>query len=145
MLFLQNLSAGYGYLPDNISDKINHYILRSVDATVAFSKNKIALFSKLGPIAFFTTIKPSFMNDVKDIKVRMNGKIKIAQYLKNEDINKFIFITRPNAISDMYNISENQLSKIDARIKKDPERVIKSLTLGATEGDLLLKRRKNKN
>ena len=72
----------------------------------------------------------------------MRGRIKTAQHLDNEEINKFIFIDRPNQITPMYKISEKQQSKINEALLKNPERVIKSLSIGATEGDRILKERK---
>jgi len=142
ILFLQNLASAFGSWPENLSDKINNYVLRSIDATSASSSTKIALYSKLGPIAFFTTIKPSSMKNVRDIRVKMRGRIKTAQHLDNEEINNFIFIDRPNQIAPMYKISEKQQSKINETLLKNPERVIKSLSIGATEGDRILKERK---
>jgi hypothetical protein len=145
MLFLQNLAGAFGSWPENLSPKINNYVLRSIDSTSASSATKIAMYFKLGPMAFFTTIKPNSMKNVSDIRVKMRGRIKTAQHLDNEDINNFVLITRPNEIAPMYNISDKQQSKINETLLKNPDRVVNSLSIGATEGDRILKERKINN
>ncbi|HED37907.1 MAG TPA: hypothetical protein ENI76_06655 [Ignavibacteria bacterium] len=141
IVFLQNLAAGYGSFPDNINEKINHYLLRAVDSTTAFTKNKIAIYTKLGPFVFFTTLKPNKMKEVTDIRVRLKGRIKTAQHLNNSDIANFIFIDRPNEVYENYLISKKQQKIISEQIKKNPNRVINSLTIGALEGDIQLRKR----
>ena len=102
----------------------------------------MCIYAKLGPIAFFTTLKPAKMKKVIDIRVRMKGKLKTSQVLDNTDIASFIFITRPNEVYENLSISKKQLDIIDESFKKNPDRIANSLTVGALKGDIIMKRKK---
>jgi len=84
IIFLQNLAAGRGTLPPNINENINFYLLRAVDGTSISSRNKIGVYSKVGPIAFMTTILPNKFVNAADTRIRMKGKIKTAQSIKSK-------------------------------------------------------------
>lgn len=145
IIFLQNLAAGRGTLPSNINKNINFYLLRSVDGTGISSRDKIGVYSKIGPIAFMTTIRPCHFANAADTHVRMKGKIKTAQKVKNQSITKFIFITRPNEAFLNANYSEKQLNIMEKSYRVNPEKVKKSLTIKAAEADLILKYKMEKS
>lgn len=119
ILFLQNLSAGEGTLPPNIHPKVNSYLCRAIDTTIAYSRNSIFLFTKLGPIVIISAIIPSFLSGMDDSIVYKQGKLKTAQRLSNTLVNQFLFIDRPRESMDLYKVSENQQKKIEADVIKN--------------------------
>jgi len=144
IIFLRNLAAGQGTLPSNINDNINFYLLRAVDGTTISSRNKIGLYSKVGPIAFITTIRPNKFVNAADTRIRMKGKIKTGQIIKNQLIARFVFITRPNEAFSKAKYSEKQLKVIDNSYRANPDKAKKSMTIRAAEADLILKYKKGK-
>ena len=141
IIFFQNLASGEGYFPPNMNDKINYYLLRSTDGgpVISEGKNKLGVFSKIGPIAFLTTIKPDKLKNTTDSQVHMRGKVKTAQHLYNPILNRFFFIDRPNEVIPKMNFSKRQWDKIENSYKKNLDRAEKSMTLKAVEADMLLK------
>ncbi len=117
IVFLQNLMTGNGYLPQNINDRVNFYLLRSVDSTLALSPKTLFLFSKLGPIVIISGLKPARIEKMNDSIIRLKGHMPLAQNLRNTLINDFIFITRPNEAFKEYNLSEKQLRLIDSDVR----------------------------
>lgn len=73
IMFFQNLGSAEGYIPSNMNDKINYYLLRSADGgpAISKSKNNFGVFSKIGPIAFFTTIRPDKLKNTNDSRIHM--------------------------------------------------------------------------
>lgn len=142
LIFMQSLAKAFGNFPKNINDKINHYILRTADGTIAYSRNKLAVYSKLGPIALFSCIQPAKLKDTRDLRIRKRGVIKLAQNLKNSEIANFIYIDRPNEVIPKWEMSDNQWQKIEDSFKSNPERVKDSLTIHAHNADLEIQRRK---
>jgi hypothetical protein len=145
LIFLQNLAAGKGTLHPKINDNINFYLLRTADGTRISSKNKIGVYSKIGPIAFITAIRPNKFTNADDSRIRMKGKIKTAQSIKNQHIARFIFITRPNEAFSKVIFSEKQLKVMEDAYRANPEKVGKSMTIKAAEADLILKYKKNQH
>jgi len=139
LFFLQNLAAGSGSLPEGMNEKTNNYLLRAIDGTPVYSPKNVAMYSKLGPIAFFSTILPSSLANSNDSKVTLKGTLKTAQHLKNERINSFSFIKRPNEVFSNYKISDKQSEKIKKDIIKDPDRAAHSMSFYAAYGDSLMK------
>jgi len=142
IIFFQNMASANGFFPPNMNDRINYYLLRAVDGGRASSKNKLGVFSKIGPIAFFTAIKPNKLKDTNDSRVHMRGKVKTAQHLSNPLLTHFFFIDRPNEVMPKMAFSKWQKDKIENAYKRNPARVEKSLTLKAVEGDNILKMKK---
>ena len=113
VIFLQNLAAGKGTLPENISSKVNTYLCRSVDSTIAHSNSGLFLYTKTGPIAVVSAILPESLSNMNDAHIHLRGKLKTAQGLSNSNVNRFIFIDRPNSSMKLYKVSEEQQKKID--------------------------------
>lgn len=122
IIFLQNLAPGVGNLPQNISEWVNTYLLRSVDTTLALSAKNLFLFTKLGPIVIISGLIPQKIKRMNDALIRYKGRLRTAQNLGNSFINDFIFITRPNEAVSKYIVSEVQ----DQKIAEDIERKVKS-------------------
>ena len=74
IIFLQNLATGHVVFPDELNDKVNHYLLRAIDSTTVTTKSKMCIYAKLGPIAFFTTLKPDKMKKVIEKVVKTQNQ-----------------------------------------------------------------------
>jgi len=90
LFFLQSLASARGKLPPDICDKINFYLLRATDATPLYNQNKLGIYSKLGPVAFYTSLNPLRLKNSGDTKLKKNGSIKTIQSLKSTELNQFI-------------------------------------------------------
>lgn len=143
IIFLQNMAAGRGNFHSIINEKINYYLLRSTDGTIIFSNSNLGVFSKIGPIAFFTFIKPHKIKNSANTRIKMRGKQTTIQSILNPDIVNFLFINRPNEAMDKLIISDKQQTVIDKSILKNPDRSINSLSAVAFESDLILSQYKN--
>ena len=135
LIFLQNMLSGKGSLPSNINDKVNFYILRSIDATPLIGKNKLGVYSKLGPIVIFTSILPSRLPYTDDIILKKKGTIKTAQILENTDISQYILITRPNETMHLFQYSEKQKNVISETYSKNIEKFEDSIIYYSMLGD----------
>lgn len=145
LIFLQNLTAAEGVFPTTMSDKVVYYLLRATDGTIITTKRKLGVFSKIGPIAFYTFIKPSSLKKTSDTKIHLKGAIKTGQNLFNSDMVNFLFINRPNQFMKLLKFSEKQQKVIEEAYLKKPEKAFKSMTAKALESDMILSQRKNKS
>ena len=127
-----------------MSDRVIYYLLRATDGTIIFTNKKLGVFSKIGPISFYTFIKPSALKKATDTKIHLRGIIKTAQNISNPDIVNFLFIDRPNQMTELLNFSDNQQKIINESYLKDPEKSFTSMTASAFESDKILKQRKTK-
>ncbi len=109
-------------MPVGISPQINHYLCRAIDATSAYSKSKLFLYTKLGPIIVISSILPDQIVKMSDSLIHMQGKLKTAQHLGNLHINDFIFISRPNESMGLYKLSKKQQEIVDRETLAGAER-----------------------
>lgn len=144
--FLSSLTAAEGGGLFHVGKNVNYYILRTVDGTLVCSdtKKRLAIYSKLGPIVFFTTIMPSSLKGTADSKVRMRGSIKTSQHMQNVALNRFMLVTRPNEVQGVYAISERQKEKILKDMAANPEKTSSSLSHKAFMADKWLERLQKK-
>lgn len=140
IIFLQNLITGKGYLPDRVPDRINMYLIRSIDSTLAVAKKSIYLYTKLGPIIILSTITPSKLKGIKGGIIKKRGIVMTAQKLINPNINEFIFITRPNEVYSNYSLSEKQKKIIDRDTEKKIGSAKSIQTVLVARSDILLKK-----
>lgn len=145
VIFLQNLIAGAGYLPERISNKVNMYLIRSVDSTLAISRSSLYLYTKLGPIVILSALKPSKLHGIGNAIVKKKGSLKTAQILKNSDVNEFIFITRPNEAFSGYSLSEKQKKVIDIDTRRKLGTAKSLQVVNVARSDVLLRERRGKN
>lgn len=143
IIFLQNLSAGTGSLPDRINDRVNTYLLRSVDSTLGYSNNNLFLFTKMGPIVIISGLKPYELPKMTDIIIHKKGILSTIQHLRNNFINEFIFITRPNEAFSASNISDIQKNKIATDITNRIKTAEHKQDILALYSDYMLKKRKS--
>jgi hypothetical protein len=143
LFFLQNLAAGKGSLPTKISDRVNYYLLRTVDFTPTYTESgDLGIYSKIGPIAFFTSLKPPSLKNTPDSRIGMRGKLYTVQRILNTSICNFIFINRPNDALAKMEISEKQQEIMERSYNKDIERSKNSMTIRAFEADIILRQLK---
>ena len=145
LIFLQNLAAAEGAFPDSMNDRVVYYLLRATDGTIITTNKKLGVFSKIGPIAFYTFIKPAALKKTTDTKIHLRGMIKIGQNISNPDIVDFLFINRPNQTMGLLKFSEKQQKVISESFLKDPEKSFNSMTAKAFESDQILTQRKTKS
>lgn len=145
LIFLQNLAASEGVFPESMNDRVVYYLLRATDGTIITTNKKLGVFSKIGPIAFYTFIKPAALKRTTDTKIHLRGMIKIGQNISNPDIVDFLFINRPNQTMGLLKFSEKQQQVISESFLKDPKKSFNSMTAKAFESDQILKHRKTKS
>lgn len=145
IIFLQNLIAGKGTLPDRISDKVNMYLIRSVDTTLALSQKSVYLYTKLGPIVIISTLLPKKINGITGGSIKNKGIVLTAQHLKNKQVNEFIFITRPNEAYSDYSLSDKQKQIIDTDVRRKIGNAKSIQTVLISRSDMLLSKRLNKD
>ena len=141
LIFLRSLATATKSPELELGEKVNMYILRSVDATTVSSRSgRCGVYSKLGPMAFFTSLKPRKLKGNSDSRVHMRGRIRTGQKLSHTGLNNFIFITRPNDVFSRESISDKQNTKISEEIVKNPVHTMKSLSFHAYEADVSMQR-----
>lgn len=141
MIFLSSLRGAAIGEAVKLGRGVNMYLLHSVDGTTVASDNRrlLGVFSKIGPIAFYTSIKPRSLKGNSDSRLHMQGLIKAAPSLNNGWLNEFIFKTRPD---DIYReISEKQQGKLRDAILSNSDRAKKSMSFHLIEADRDLEQR----
>jgi len=143
LFFLQNIAVYLGYIPNYINDRVNFYVLRAVDFTPILSESgKFGIYSKIGPIAFYTSLKPKLLKNTPDSRLGMNGKLRTIQILRNTSMNRFIFVDRPNQIFPKLEFSEPQQEVIRKAYMTNKQRVANSKTMRAHEADIIMRKLK---
>ncbi|TGK71456.1 hypothetical protein EHQ27_05405 [Leptospira wolffii] len=133
LIFLQSFREGKGNLILKLNERIDIYILRSIDGTSVFTSKTLGVFAKFGPVVAYTTILPDELKGISDAKLKKNGAIKTAQSLSNDDLLRFILIDRPNETLALTKVSKKQNDVIDRDLRKNPEKVFKSLAFASEE------------
>jgi len=128
LIFLQSLSGAMGRIPDYIEDWIDVYLLRATDATVVGSASHLGVYSKLGPIALYTSIIPKTLSKMKNTRIHKRGTIHSVQMLLNPKLTSFMFVERPKEALALTKHSVSQERRIVETMKKNPERANASMT-----------------
>lgn len=145
LVFLSSLTGAEGGGLLELGKNVNYYILRTIDTTIVISRTKakrLAVYSKLGPIAFFTAIIPSSLRRTAASRVRMRGSVRTSQNLGNAELNRFMLIVRPNEIQNIFELSETQNEKILMDMTANPKRMSRSLSTKAFLADRRLEQLK---
>lgn len=135
MVFLSSLGGALISGNQPLGKRVNMYLLHSVDATTVASDNgrNLGIYSKAGPFAFYTPVKPRTLKGNTPSKLHMRGQISVGQSLKNGWLGQFIFITRPN---EAYReISARQAGKIAQDSLENPARVLNSMSFHLLDVD----------
>lgn len=144
MLLHQSLAAADGNFPPNLNKDVNFYLLRAVDSTIAASNSKLAIYNKIGPISFFTLLKPEKLKNAVSSRIHLKGVYQIVQDLTNTDLSDFVFITRPNDAMSVIKYSKTQNDKIKSTMLNNPEKTINSKTIRANTADIILRAKLNR-
>lgn len=110
---------------------INRYLVRSLDNTILFSDDGeyLGVYTKLGPMAFYTSIIPRRVKGLENTKIAMKeNTLTRPQIFGDECITNFIWFDRPLEVESVKgDISEKQSNVISDSMKKDPEKALNSL------------------
>jgi hypothetical protein len=143
VIFLQSLARAKVTGSPQLGKNAIFYMMRSVDATTLVGKKKLlGIYSKLGPIVFYTALIPPTLDKSPDTRVRMRGAIKPAQRLHNGRLNRFICITRPNEVFGNFEMSERQQEIVSRDMRKNLDRTTNSGTFRAFHDDQIMKDRR---
>ncbi len=136
ILFLRNIHEGKGDLPEDISPKIIHYLMRTIDGALIYDDNTIIDMNKLGPIMTLTAIHPSKIVGYPDSIVKKSGKIKVQQIWSNGELNRYLFIDRPNEIDKRRAKTSRQQEQVDNAIQKNIDRINDTMTMHVLKSDI---------
>jgi len=123
-----------------IVEKTNWYFLRSIDATIAYSKINEFVYTKLPGIIFVSYVIPFNENGWRNTRVENKGRLKIPQACGATGFGEFLNdrIKLTNKLAG--NISERQKEKIGKDFMKNFEGRIDSKSIQVLMADLELKR-----
>ncbi|TGM85589.1 hypothetical protein [Leptospira licerasiae] len=146
LIFLQSFIGGEGSLPSEISDRVNFYLIRAIDGTTVYSDANLGVYSKFGPIAAITMLKPSSIptSRMKNTKLHMKGDIQTVQEIGDPFVTEFIFVNRPNEIFASLVLNAQQKEKIAASMSKDISRALKSQSVRIKEQEKFMRLFKEK-
>lgn len=129
IIFLSSFDNAEGYWGKPFPPNINFYLVRATDCTPVVGDTTLAMYTKIGPIALFTTIHPRRFKGLESALISKNGILKTAQENKNATVVNFLYHTRPQELLNRAQaMSERQKEKISRSYLENPERVKNSLT-----------------
>ncbi len=131
IIFLQSF-AGVKGDPLSFPKKINFYLIRATDGCAVFGKKNVGVFSKLGPIAIYTSLTPERLPNMTDARIHMRGKLPMKVSLGPNQFIEFLYKIRPEEFGNLLQISDNQKLKISDSIRKDVEKAATSLAFSAS-------------
>lgn len=143
LVFLQNLGAASGPgFPHNLPTNANLYGLRAIDTTPVFGSKQLSLYTKLGPMFFWTSIIPSENKKMSRCRIQKKGVHETATSIVNPRIGSFIVVTRPTEIGGVMGESSKVQKRVERAFLRNPDKVKNSMTNAALLGDVLLQARK---
>lgn len=128
ILFFRNLIDVRDQLPKGLPRNLNTYLLRASDGTIGRIGKRLIVYSKLGPIAFITSLMPETIKKYKGTIVHKSGVLSCIQKLGDPYINNFFLHHRAQRINDSFDLSKEQTKKIQDKWKNNPERAFTSTT-----------------
>lgn len=121
MLFLDYISPS---TTATIPEFTHWYMLRSIDATVAYASKEVYAYTKLPGIVFWSGIYPDQPKGWQNTRIRRSGNIQTQQTIED---NGFVeFLMGRTQILAKTQLSERQQEKINQTIAKNPARFIHS-------------------
>ncbi|MBN2102093.1 MAG: hypothetical protein JW716_04450 [Candidatus Aenigmarchaeota archaeon] len=111
--------------PRSLPKKINDYIMRSVDATIASNSERIFIYSKFPGIIIISLIQPQSSERNDGSKIAFKGKINLpcTYYFEN---GLYEFLISRASIIDNKPLSGRSLQKVVSDMLKNPDRVLNS-------------------
>lgn len=143
LVFFQNILGAFGSLPSHVHDDANYYVMRVVDSTVVWGPDILGIFTKLGPMCFYTSLYPTKMNRMVGTRIRKKGSLPTVQKLFNTDFTHFVYSVRPREMNAVFPVSEKQHKVINETAEADLEKLRNSLSFAAVLGREQLRALKN--
>jgi len=134
VLFIQSIRSHSDPLPEQVHERAETYLLRSVDPTVVWNADALGVFVKLGVVGVYTSLLPLPMAEMKGTLVGIRGRLSIRQEF-GPFISRFLLIDRPAQTYKSYNVSVAQQQAIEERVRKDLNRSHSSMSLAADRGN----------
>lgn len=134
ILFFQNLLAASGGAISRIHDEANFYLMRCTDSTIVYGDHMLGVWTKLGPIGFYTSLRPLPMLGMIGTRIRKTGQVRTAQRILNTSLTSFLLVNRPRELSEHFRLSNTQAEVVDAAMLANPDRTLSSLTFAISLG-----------
>jgi hypothetical protein len=117
--------------------KFTHwYMLRGVDATIAYASKEVYAYTKFPGIVFWSGIKPAQPKGWENTRIRSKGTINT--HTQRIEANGFAeFLIGRVDIAAKARPSENQQEKISQALLKDQERFIKSCSMQVLQAEVI--------
>jgi hypothetical protein len=135
VLLLRNIHEGTGELPDDISPKIIHYLMRTIDGALIMGDDLSVAMAKMGPIMTLTAIHPGTLPGYPNSKIGRKGKLKIEQVWSNGKLNHYLFVQRPNELQQLPGKTDSQWAQINKSLQKNQDRVETTMTFPVVKSD----------
>lgn len=136
LLFLRNIHEGTGDLPEDISPRIIHYLMRFIDGSLIVGPKEVIGMMKLGPIMVMTAIYPDKIDGYANSIIERRGKIKIEQIWSNAALNRYLFVERPNELDKLRIESEEQEVQINKALERNIDRLNDTMTMHVVKSDM---------
>jgi len=106
-------------------DGFLYYLLRSIDATPAFSRTKLSIYSKVLRIMILAPLSPLHPSGLRNTRVFAGGGAMISPQQLGGEFGTFL-LARAKEVLQISSPSEAQRRKIQDEMLRNPERVLKS-------------------
>lgn len=136
LLFLRNIHEGTGSLPEDISPRIIHYLMRTIDGSLIVGPEVFIGMTKLGPIMVMTAIHPEKIDGYPNSIIKRRGKIKIEQIWSNAALNRYLFVQRPNELDKLRIGSDRHEAQINKAFEKNIDRLNDTMTMHVIKSDI---------
>jgi hypothetical protein len=136
LLFLRNIHEGTGSLPEDISPRIIHYLMRTIDGGLIVGPKEVIGMMKLGPIMVMTAIYPDKIAGYPNSIIKRRGKIKIEQIWDNPTLNRYLFVQRPNEFDKLTIESDHHEAQINKALAKNIDRLNDTMTMHVIKSDM---------
>jgi hypothetical protein len=133
MLFLQSVRAIDETLPDEVDERADIYLLRSVDPTIVWTANDLGVFVKLGVVVVYTSLSPVPMPAMLGTAIGEEGELVFRQEF-GPFMSRFLLIDRPEQAFRYYHVPPAQERMIEERVRSNIEAARTSLSYAASRG-----------
>jgi hypothetical protein len=144
IFFLQSLSSVKGSLPSSIDERIDTYLLRTVDGSAVTGPRHMAAYAKLGPIALYSSILPGKLDDLRNTRIHKTGRLSTVQSVLNKTVAGFIFVNRLKEIFPITEYTPEQMAKVVNAMKQNPDRAEASMSRKVAERREVVRRKIDK-
>jgi hypothetical protein len=120
------LTSEMSSAPDDVPDKMEWYLCRGTDGTIASGESEIFIYCLIPRFIFITSIHPIHMTGWEGTCVKESGQISTGQHCKHPGFYEFL-CSREEFISKVP-LSDKQHKVFLREIEKNPEKFINSET-----------------